>query len=299
MHPIPPTRRRALSLLLAVAGLGVAGCAAVPDLAPLLQETGRVATPPERLQAQVQAVRDVLRSLETGDPAAVLAHVSAERYIQHNHRLPDGRQALLEALPAMARGGTRVRIVRAFADGPFVVTHTQYTLYGRELIGFDIFRFEGGRIVEHWDNLAPARPPNASGRTMIDGPADVTDRHLGAQNKAVVAELMAKGFFGGDVQTVLRLIADPYHQHNPGVADGIAGLQAAMKTELARYDYKRVVRILGEGNFVAVVCEILYDGRPAANIDLFRLDNGKVVEHWDLVEPVAPESEWKNRNGKF
>jgi predicted SnoaL-like aldol condensation-catalyzing enzyme len=127
----------------------------------------------------------------------------------------------------------------------------------------------------------------------------VIDRHLTAENKATTTELLAKGFFGGDVDTVMRLIVDPYYQHNPGVGDGIKGLQAAMKTELARYDYKRVVRILGEGNFVVTISEIQYDGKPAANFDLFRLEKGKIIEHWDLYEHIAPAHEWKNANGKF
>jgi predicted SnoaL-like aldol condensation-catalyzing enzyme len=65
------------------------------------------------------------------------------------------------------------------------------------------------------------------------------------------------------------------------------------------YDPQRVVRLLGDGNFVLVVTDILFDGKPAANFDMFRLENGKVIEHWDLYELIAPKSEWRNSNGKF
>ena len=41
------------------------------------------------------------------------------------------------------------------------------------------------------------------------------------------------------------------------------------------------------------------DGEHCAFYDLFRLDRGKIVEHWDTIEAIAPRSEWKNENGKF
>jgi len=59
--------------------------------------------------------------------------------------------------------------------------------------------------------------------------------------------------------------------------------------------YDRIHKVLGEGNFVLVVSQ----SNSTAFYDLFRVQNGKVAEHWDVVEPVPPRSEWKNGNGKF
>ena len=66
-----------------------------------------------------------------------------------------------------------------------------------------------------------------------------------------------------------------------------------------RIDYRRVHRVLAEGSFVLGVSEGYRGGDHAAFYDLFRLENGKLVEHWDTTEKVAPRSEWKNDNGKF
>ena len=63
--------------------------------------------------------------------------------------------------------------------------------------------------------------------------------------------------------------------------------------------YARIHRVLGEGNFVLVVSEGEVEGRPSSFYDLFRLEDGKLAEHWDTVETIPPRSQWKNSNGKF
>jgi len=57
--------------------------------------------------------------------------------------------------------------------------------------------------------------------------------------------------------------------------------------------------VLGQGNFVLVMSGIKYEGKDAAVYDLFRVEAGKIVEHWDVLELVPPKSAWKNTNGKF
>jgi predicted SnoaL-like aldol condensation-catalyzing enzyme len=66
-----------------------------------------------------------------------------------------------------------------------------------------------------------------------------------------------------------------------------------------RIDYQKVHRVLAEGNFVLCVSEGHSSGKHASFYDLFRAADGKLVEHWDTNEKIAPRSEWKNDNGKF
>jgi predicted SnoaL-like aldol condensation-catalyzing enzyme len=96
-----------------------------------------------------QQVLDLLKSLETGDPKPAAA-IHSGKYIQHNLAVGDGVQGLLAVLKAAPP--IKVKAVRVFQDGDFVFAHTEYDFFGPK-IGFDIFRFEQGRIVEHWDNL--------------------------------------------------------------------------------------------------------------------------------------------------
>ncbi len=57
--------------------------------------------------------------------------------------------------------------------------------------------------------------------------------------------------------------------------------------------------VLGEGNFVLSISEGEFAGQPTSYYDLFRIENGQIAEHWDVMETILPESEWKNSNGKF
>ena len=92
----------------------------------------------------------VINSFTTGDDYALLNYVS-EDYIQHNLTFADGRQFVIDALPALAKAGTTVENIRSFEDGDYVILHTKYNLFGAgEQIGFDIFRFDNDKIVEHW-----------------------------------------------------------------------------------------------------------------------------------------------------
>jgi predicted SnoaL-like aldol condensation-catalyzing enzyme len=57
--------------------------------------------------------------------------------------------------------------------------------------------------------------------------------------------------------------------------------------------------VLGEGNFVLTVSEGNFAGKPSSFYDLFRVEAGKIAEHWDTIETIPPKSEWQNVNGKF
>jgi predicted SnoaL-like aldol condensation-catalyzing enzyme len=93
-----------------------------------------------------------------------------------------------------------------------------------------------------------------------------------------------------------------YIQHNPWVADNLTGLLAglqALAKEGKTVKYQRVEKVLGEGSFVLVVSEGTFGDRPTAYYDLYRVQNGKIAEHWDTLEAIPPREDWKNPNGKF
>jgi len=74
------------------------------------------------------------------------------KYIQHNPQVPDGLSGLMSTLESMPEGSVKVDVIRAFEDNEFVFVHASYDFFGPK-VGFDVFRFEDGLIVEHWDNL--------------------------------------------------------------------------------------------------------------------------------------------------
>jgi predicted SnoaL-like aldol condensation-catalyzing enzyme len=95
---------------------------------------------------------------------------------------------------------------------------------------------------------------------------------------------------------------DNYIQHNPNIPDQLSGLGATLEAfgkQGITMKYDKIHRVLGEGNFVLVVSEGYFGKSHNAFYDLFRVSNGKIAEHWDVIEPIAPKETWKNNNGKF
>ena len=64
-------------------------------------------------------------------------------------------------------------------------------------------------------------------------------------------------------------------------------------------EYKKIHKVLGSGDFVLVVSEGAFGGKETSYYDLFRIENNKLVEHWDILETIPPKDQWKNQNGKF
>ena len=243
-------------------------------------------------------VREFLKSLETKDRNP-LGYVNPSRYIQHNLNVEDGFKGL-EKLVASLPKETKVNTVRVFADGDYVVAHSEYNFFGPK-VGFDIFRFEDGKIVEHWDNLEEKCPPNASGRTQIDGPTEAADLEQTEANKALLKEYFDLVVIGEQRDQAIKY-RDRFHQHNCYGEDDKSGFQTK-RGPFAKpgfvYKVHKVHRILGEGRFVLVVNEGLFDNKPTTFYDFYRVADGKIVEHWDVLEPAIPREQWKNPNGKF
>ncbi len=232
-----------------------------------------------------------------------MAAINPAKYIQHNLAVADGLAGFGAVLQALPKGSARAHTVRVFQDGNFVFAHTEYNFFGPK-VGFDVFRFEDGKIVEHWDNLqtTPASA-NPSGHTMTDGPTQVQDLNQTAQNKALVAAFVDDILVNGRMDKLSRYIdGEHYRQHNPQIADSLSGLGAALQAMVkagVTMKYSQVHKVLGEGNFVLAISEGELAGQHTAFYDLFRVEAGKIVEHWDTIEAIPPRAAWQNANGKF
>lgn len=243
----------------------------------------------------------LLKSIETGATEPI-GYINPNKYIQHNQAVGDGLAGFGTLLQQLPKGSAKVNTLRVFGDGNFVIAHTDYNFFGPK-IGIDIFRFEDGLIVEHWDNLQEKVTETASGRSQIDGPVEIKDLDKTEENKILVTKLINDIFLGANPDKITDYIStEQYDQHNPGVKDGLAGLGEALAA-LAEAGmpmiYEKNHIILGEGNFVLSVSEGIFLKEKVAFYDIFRIENGRVVEHWDTVEKLIPESEAKNNNGKF
>ena len=263
-------------------------------------------TKEEPKMTNTQKALELINTFATGDTETAKS-LLAEGYIQHNLAYGTGRDAFVGSVAYLASASvkTTVKNIRAFSDGDKVFLQTVYNFAGAgNQVAFDIFRFdENGLIAEHWDNLAALAAPNPSGHTQTDGTMEVTDLDKTEENRKLVESFLYDVMQGNHPEkTPDYFDGDIYIQHNTGIADGLSGLGAALAA-LAQQGiqmiYTTVHQVLAQGNFVLAVSEGTFGGAPTAYYDLWRVENGKIAEHWDVMETIADKSTWANDNGKF
>lgn len=223
----------------------------------------------------------------------------AEDYIQHNPQAEDGRAGLIGFTNFLKSSGqkNKATIIRAIEQDDLVALHVVYEFGDVKYAAFDLFRFENGIAVEHWDALQPWVEDTASGRSMTDGTIVITDRENTNKNTAFVKSFVDNVLVQGKGNLIPDYIGTTYLQHNPFIADGIAGLGAfitSLQKDGVSFSYSKIHNVVGEGNFVFVQNEGEFGGKPTAFYDLFRVENGKIIEHWDVVQEIPKNMPHKN-----
>lgn len=255
---------------------------------------------------QINKALELINTFATGDTEKA-SSLLAEGYIQHNLAYGTGREAFVGSVAWLASAPvkTTVQNIRAFEDGDKVFLHTVYNFAGAgEQVAFDIFRFdEAGLIAEHWDNLTAIAAPNPSGRTQIDSVTTASDNEKTEENREIVKNFLYDVMQGNHPEKTPEYFdGDSYIQHNTGIADGLSGLGAALE-ELGKAGiamiYDKVHQILAQGDMVVAVSEGTFGGTPTSYYDLWRVENGKIAEHWDVMETITEKEKWANDNGKF
>ncbi len=253
----------------------------------------------------LRAREAMLEIFRKKDETAVDRYFS-EPFIQHDVTVPDGLPGLRTlAAEVAASPDANITIYRTLEDGEFVLLHSKYeglSGHAGPMIAFDLFRFRGNRIVEHWGGQEPEAPPNPSGRTQVDGPVDVVDRDKTETNRALVRSFKQVITVDLRFDRVEEFIdADHYMQHASKVGDGIGQMKAriAHVVKPGTGPVLQPRRYIADGNFVLALVEAHAKGGPTSNWDLFRVENGKIVEHWDVLAAVPPREQWKNANGPY
>jgi predicted SnoaL-like aldol condensation-catalyzing enzyme len=136
---------------------------------------------------------------------------------------------------------------------------------------------------------------------LTGSPAHGADPAQLERNKKVVVEFYEKGLNQKDGEAASKYFGSRYIQHNPMAADGAEGFKGFIQFLREKFPKSRseIKRVFADGDFVILhVHSIREPGtRGAAVIDIFRLEDGKIVEHWDVIQPIPDKA--ANTNGMF
>ena len=255
-----------------------------------------------------QKARGFNEGLVTGDPAAI--QWIDDGYIQHNLGVATGKAAIASFYGGELTGIT-VDIHRSFEAGDYVFSQTTLggswgTFFGSNTdnILFEVWRFENGFAVEHWDNIV-AVEDDGDGTSQTDGVVTpVIDLDMTESNKALIEQMAQTLFIDGDWTNVRDYYdIDNFVQHSVGSgADGAFLASLDGRTGVPFYNEIKFVHVLGNFGLVMSQGPDITGQDPDgdyAYYDLFRMERGKIVEQWDAITKITPQSDWAHTNGKW
>jgi predicted SnoaL-like aldol condensation-catalyzing enzyme len=120
-------------------------------------------------------------------------------------------------------------------------------------------------------------------------------------NKKTVLEFYDAAINQKDFAKAALYIGPRYTQHNPNAADGPEGLKRFLEFLREKFPnaHSDIKRVFADGDYVILHVHAVREPGTRGNaiVDIFKLENGKIVEHWDVVQPIPEQS--ANGNGMF
>jgi predicted SnoaL-like aldol condensation-catalyzing enzyme len=121
------------------------------------------------------------------------------------------------------------------------------------------------------------------------------------QNKRTVLDFYDQALNQKDFEAASKHFGDRYVQHNPTAPDGKEGFKGFLQFLKGKFPQSRseIKRTFAEGDYVIVHVHAVREPGTRGNaiVDIFRLEDGKIVEHWDVVQPIPEKA--ANSNGMF
>lgn len=243
-----------------------------------------------------------LEGIAGGNARDAVHKYTGHRYTQHSTGVADGAEGFLAFFePFLERNPVRaIEIVRSFQDGPWVFCSAYQSLNNgaAEWVTMDMFYTdEDGLILEHWDTIAPYVGQTKSGEDMVKGADTVNENADTSANKALVLEYTKQVRQQAQHDKIDQFVTDDLIEHAPPIGAGRKGLSAWLASGAAG-TYEMLFQIFGQGDFVVTYGKRHALGKDYAAFDLYRVSDGKIVEHWMNEEEIGPRTTWGN-SGKF
>ena len=255
-------------------------------------------------------IRDLVvtadRELFTEHDVTTLDRHFSPDYVEHSPLVANGLQGLrdlVKGAPDMRHDVARVLVDEAKG---LVAFHGSYPGLDEDdlYLGFDIYRVDDGKIVEHWDGIVTETPPNESGHTQLDGTIEV-DASADTEASRELGRQVWKSVLEAQDYRAMTDFACPdgtLTQHSGDIFDGVLAMVEfleGLERDGAPLTYDTLQRTVAEGDFVLMHSEGSIGGERHSFCELWRIEYGHVVELWDAIGPVPPDDELAHGHGAF
>lgn len=210
-------------------------------------------------------------------------------YIQHNPSVKSGKAGFLEMISFLKQlpkpDNPTKPFIRAICEDNYVVLHFEVEFAGQKKTVLDLYRLDNGLIAEHWDAIKDSSPSTTNGNPEVEGPNMIENKELKDKNKSIVENYANKVLVTRNFEQMPNYLNSNLIQHNPEIDNGLVSLKSFYKD----VSIEKVHRIIGEGNFVVTQSNGKKEGKEWVFYDVYRLDKGKITEHWSVGQ-LIPEN---------
>jgi len=259
------------------------------------------------------ALNEAFKAAANNDYDAFMA-VAADPYIQHSPDLADGWEPVWKLLINRPADFSSRQMQWLGKDG--FLDNGDFLIMFREVNRadgtppskiVDLMRFdENGKYAEHWDirqtlsnKTASGRSETAAASVFTNNPVTYSEQ-VEEANKEVAATFLNLAFNQGKLNAALKEYVDEnYVQHNPLIPDGVEPIKQAFESGIIPVLCYDVQHIAAQNDLVVVHSKVTSADGISAVVDILRIRDGKLVEHWDVVQSVPPDSEMPHSNGMF
>jgi predicted SnoaL-like aldol condensation-catalyzing enzyme len=194
----------------------------------------------------------------------------ADPYLQHNPIAQSGVATFRSIMGSLVTSSSfSYQRLRTLADCELAVVQGRYSGTG---VIFDMFRLKDGKLMEHWDSDSN-QASDAAGATEHAAGAPI------AQDRAQVLSFIQQTLIDGDEAKAATLLDSSYEEHRETTASGAAAFVEYVTED--SISYSKVHHVIADGGYVFTLSEGKLGSAAYAFYDLFRVDGGKIVEHWD------------------
>lgn len=260
-----------------------------------------------------KTLQSAFKAAAANDFDAFMA-TAADPYIQHSPDLPDGWKPVWDLLANRPEGFSS-KTMQWLGESGFLESGDFLVMLREVNRGdgtpnskiVDLLRFDDeGKYAEHWDIRQPLSESTVSGHSETGAAEEYEnnavdyDEKIERRNAKIVVRFLNQAFNQGRLDEALdKFVSEGYVQHNPFIADGIESVKLAFaegKIPTLTYDIKYV---LPQNDLVVVYSKVTSPQGISAVVDILRVRDGKLVEHWDVVQPVPSDDDMPHDNGMF